>query len=386
MTKPAPARATLATLALTCGIACAAAAATQAVPLTAARWQTVGKAEFVPTEGFPDGLLKLGDATADLKGLSFGDGTIEYDAKLLDAGFASFRFRTQGPDSAELFYLRDDGNCPAADDCIQYVPMIHGVWPWEMYPEYQTHAAITVGAWNHVKLVISGRRMNVFINGAVEPTLAVGRLEAAPLHGGLQFSGPAEFANLTVSPGITHSLPSQPDKDPTDADPNLVRRWAVATTTSPLAYGAAPSLAQMPADPAAWASLPTERHGLVNLSRRFGSPTDPSTGSLAWLKTSIRSDRDRSVHVSVGVLHEAWIYANGKLVFAAENLYYPEAKRLAPDGRISLRNAAFDLPLHKGRNEVAVALDNILAVGHLHYGWGIEMRLDDLDGLTLRPG
>ena len=261
MTKPAPARATLATLALTCGIACAAAAATQAVPLTAARWQTVGKAEFVPTEGFPDGLLKLGDATADLKGLSFGDGTIEYDAKLLDAGFASFRFRTQGPDSAELFYLRDDGNCPAADDCIQYVPMIHGVWPWEMYPEYQTHAAITVGAWNHVKLVISGRRMNVFINGAVEPTLAVGRLEAAPLHGGLQFSGPAEFANLTVSPGITHSLPSQPDKDPTDADPNLVRRWAVATTTSPLAYGAAPSLAQMPADPAAWASLPTERHG-----------------------------------------------------------------------------------------------------------------------------
>lgn len=49
-----------------------------------------------------------------------------------------------------------------------------------MYPEYQTHAAITVGAWNHVRLVISGRRMNVFINGAAEPTLAVGRLEAAP--------------------------------------------------------------------------------------------------------------------------------------------------------------------------------------------------------------
>lgn len=142
----------------------------------------------------------------------------------------------------------------------------------------------------------------------------------------------------------------------------------------------------MPTDPAAWTSLPVERHGLVNLSRLYGSPTDRSTGSLAWLKTSIRSDRDRTVHVAFGVLHEAWVYANGKPVFAAENLYYPEAKRLAPDGRISLRNAAFDLPLRKGRNEIAVALDNIAAVGHLHYGWGIEMRLDDLDGLTLLPG
>lgn len=129
MTDVTRALATLATLALACGAALPAAAATEVVPLAAERWQTVGKAEFVPTEGFPDGLLKLGDASADLKGLSFGDGTIEYDAKLLAGGFASFRFRTQGPDSAEIFYLRDDGNCPAANDCIQYVPMIHGVWP-----------------------------------------------------------------------------------------------------------------------------------------------------------------------------------------------------------------------------------------------------------------
>ncbi len=51
-----------------------------------------------------------------------------------------------------------------------------------------------------------------------------------------------------------------------------------------------------------------------------------------------------------------------------------------------MQNAGFDLPLRKGRNEVAVALDNIAAVGHLHYGWGLEMRLDNLAGLTLLPG
>ncbi len=59
--------------------------------------QTTGKPEFVPTEDCPNGLPKLGDATADLNGPSFADGTIEYDAQPLGGGFASFRFRTAEP-------------------------------------------------------------------------------------------------------------------------------------------------------------------------------------------------------------------------------------------------------------------------------------------------
>src|SRR5438034_8517742 len=31
--------------------------------------------------------------------------------------------------------------------------------------------------WNHIKMVVSGRRMNVFVNDATSPTLEVGRLE-----------------------------------------------------------------------------------------------------------------------------------------------------------------------------------------------------------------
>jgi hypothetical protein len=48
-----------------------------------------------------------------------------------------------------------------------------------------------------------------------------------------------------------------------------------------------------------------------------------------------------------------------------------------PDGRLSLENGAFDLPLQKGRNEVVVALANNF------YGWGLEMRMDNLKGIKL---
>ena len=37
--------------------------------------------------------------------------------------------------------------------------------------------------WNHFKLVVSGRRMNVYINNAQQPTLAVGDLDSSSIEG-----------------------------------------------------------------------------------------------------------------------------------------------------------------------------------------------------------
>lgn len=360
-------------------------ATTARISLTADLWEANGKAEFVQEEGFPRGLLKLGDGSAVARDLTFADGTIEYDAKLLDDGFAAIRFRREGPDTSEIFYLRPDANCPAANDCIQYVPRVHGVWPWEMYPEYQASAPVSVGRWNHVRLVVSGRRMNVYVNGATSPTLAVGRLEGDALGGGLELAGPAEFANLAVTPGATDGLPPSAAADPTAHDPGLLRDWEVSTVRA-LPYGTPPDLAQRPADAAAWHRIAAERHGLVNLSRLYGSPTDKATTAIAWLRTSLRSDRAQTKRVSFGFLHQAWVYVNGRPVFSRENLYYPEAARLVPDGRLSLENSSFELPLREGDNEIVIALGNTVAAGHLHYGWGLELRLDDPAGVTLPTG
>jgi len=45
---------------------------------------------------------------------------------------------------------------------------------------------------------------------------------------------------------------------------------------------------------------------------------------------------------------------------------------------LSLENGSFELPLQKGRNEIAVALANDF------YGWGLELRLEDVEGVRIR--
>ena len=55
--------------------------------------------------------------------------------------------------------------------------------------------------------------------------------------------------------------------------------------------------------------------------------------------------------------------------------FEPEGARKAPDGRCSLENGAFTLPLEAGDNEVAVAIANNF------YGWGLMLRLDDVEGV-----
>jgi len=71
------------------------------------------------------------------------------------------------------------------------------------------------------------------------------------------------------------------------------------------------------------------------------------------------------------------VFVNGKQVFADKNLYQPPAARKNPDGRCSLENGSFTLPLNKGKNEITMAIANNF------YGWGAILRLADVNGLHL---
>jgi len=79
----------------------------------------------------------------------------------------------------------------------------------------------------------------------------------------------------------------------------------------------------------------------------------------------------------VGWTRELWVFVNGKLVYADKNLFDSEAARKDPDGRCSLENGVVTLPLDAGDNEVAVALANNF------FGWGLMLRLDDLEGVRV---
>lgn len=230
-----------------------------------------------------------------------------------------------------------------------------------------------------MKLVISGKRMNIYINGATQPTLKIRRLEGDREQGGLMLGGPGFFAGLTVEPDIVDGLPPDPEPDETAPDDCYLRKWQISQF-SKLAEGQSPNYGDLPGASAKWAPIDAERGGLINVSRVYGLPLKRPDRALVWLKTTIHSGTAQQKHASLGWAREVYVFVNGQIVYADKNLYQPPAARRPPDGRLSLENGSLMLPLRAGDNEVAVAVANNF------YGWGIKMHLDDMkDVLLSRP-
>jgi len=346
------------------------------ISMTADHWQTKENAEFLRQLGFYHGLMRLNSGRAALKDITFSDGTIEFDVNTIGRGMPGIAFREQDENNFELLYLRPDPSCPAFRACVQYTPQTHGVSLWDLFPQYQTRAPLRENGWNHIKMVVSGRRMNVYVNDAPSPTLEVGRLEGDAMKGGLHLQGPATFANMVIAPDAVEGLSPEPARDPLDGDRGLVRNWRLSTVSA-LPNGKDPMYNEMPAASPEWKTIGTERNGLVNLSREYGLPLPEPNRAVAWLKTTITSDRKQTKKVDIGWTRELWVFVNGKLVYADKNLFDTEGARKFPDARCSLENGSFPLPLEPGDNGVAVAIANNF------FGWGLMLRLADPEGVHL---
>jgi hypothetical protein len=346
------------------------------IAMTADNWQAKENAEFLKQLGFYHGLMRLNSGNSVLKGITFSDGTIEFDVNTVGRGAPGIAFRQQDEANFELLYLRPDPNCPAFGACIQYAPQTHGVLLWDFFPQYQTRAPLRENGWNHIKMVVSGRRMNVYVNDVASPTLEVGRLEGDSLKGGLRLQGPGTFANMVITPAAVEGLSPEPVRDPLDGDRGLVRHWRLSAFSA-LPNGKDPAYNEMPVASQEWKTIGTERNGLVNISREYGRPVPEPNRAVAWLQTTITSDRKQTKNVEIGWTRELWVFVNGKLVYADKNFFELDKARKAPDGRCSLENGAFTLPLEAGDNEVAVAIANN------YFGWGLMLRLADSEAVHL---
>src|SRR3954471_13089756 len=221
------------------------------IAMTADRWQTKENAEFLRQLGFYHGLMRLNSGNAVLKDLTFTDGTIEFDVNTIGRGMPGIAFRQQDEANFELLYLRPDPACPAFRACIQYAPQTHGVVLCDLFPQYQTRAPLREFGWNHIKMVVSGRRMNIFVNDATSPTLQVGRLEGDATKGGVRLQGPGTFANIVITPDAVDGLSPEPLQDPLDGDRGLVRNWRLSRFSA-LPNGKDPMYNEMPAASQEW--------------------------------------------------------------------------------------------------------------------------------------
>jgi hypothetical protein len=315
------------------------------------------------------------DKVVSLTRIPFTNGTIEYDLIAENPRFAGLYFRRQNAQESEYIYLRTNqvGN-PAALDGFQYAPYQKGVLIWDLLDQFQAPVPVfKKGDWNHVKIVVSGYQMLAYVNDMERPVLEVPRLEANTKQGGIAFEGTGYIANLVVKPNQTEGLPTTEGYDPTRRDPRYLRTWQVSTP-QPLPLGQEVMPTHMPKPETVWQPLQAERYGLVNLTRQLGKTNERR---LVWLRTKLNATTDQKRRVAIGFSDDVWVYVNGQPVYFDKNNYRAPALRKMPDGRISIENGAFDLPLKAGENEVLVGVANDF------YGWGVVIRLDAIANIEV---
>ncbi|HTI72660.1 MAG TPA: hypothetical protein VMF06_21980 [Candidatus Limnocylindria bacterium] len=332
-----------------------------------------GKVEFVQYHGNDAMKISPGTSPVSLKEMVFTNGIIEFDVEPSQPDFVSFYFRRQNTDEGELVYLRTwNAGKPTAPDTLQYAPMVKSVNLWDLLGHFQAACDLRSNNWNHVKLVVSGAQLRVFVNDTAKPVLEVPQLEGDVTSGELAFQGAAYFANLRVIPGEVEGLSAAEGIDPTSNDPRYLRRWKVSKPME-LPPGRELFRGELPRPDAAWEPIDAERRGLVNITRRFGKN---EVRKAVWLKVNLRVAREQLRHLELGFSDEVWVFLNGGLAFVDKNLYL-QPLRKPPNGRCSLENATVNLTLKAGDNEL------LMGVANDFYGWGIVARFDDLDGVEV---
>jgi hypothetical protein len=338
--------------------------------------------DFIVHRGVKAMRLKT-SAPVYLKEHLFSNGTIEFDIEV-GGGFPGIAFRmTNDWKDGESFYIRYFGTTsPESRTTLQYCATIGGVSTWDLSDEYQAGAVLNVPGWNHVRMVVSGYQMKVFVNNMTTPALVVPRLEGESMSGGINFSGgAATIANLVIK-ATTENLDSAAGLLYTTNETRFLCRWKVSQP-QPFEHGrdVVPPLPFMrgrrpdgfPDSSTVWSDINAEPRGIINLTRKFG-PSANDARRLVWLKTTLHSDQLQERRLHIGFSDEIWLFVNGQLLYVDKNHFGTPGQKF-PKGRCTIENATITLPLKQGENEVLIALSNYF------YGWGMIMRLDDTNGI-----
>lgn len=152
---------------------------------------------------FRDGILEFDVSGARREGYSTAEDVSGFK------GIVGITFRMHG-DSAERVYLRPENsrgsNQLFRNRSTQYESMPD--FPWQKLRAdqpgvYESYVDIEPGAWTHMRVVVRGATMRLYVNGSTQPCLVVNDLRHGNSHGAIalwsRISSEAYFSNLRVT-------------------------------------------------------------------------------------------------------------------------------------------------------------------------------------------
>ncbi|MEO1213702.1 MAG: family 16 glycoside hydrolase [Bacteroidota bacterium] len=337
-------------------------------------WEVSAEAHEFNTYKGKEALL-LKDGVARLKGSQFKNGIIDYDINFEEGRkFLSFHFRITENKNYEEFYLRphQSGN----PDATQYTPVFNGSAGWQLYhgEGYANPYNFNFGEWIHVRLIVAGDRMDVFINDMSKPFIHVHDLKQEEKSGRVGFStfrGPAWYANLSYQELDQPRLLSEIKELP-EMGNNILKGWEISSPFSEKELEGISSLDQLaPYTEANWIQLDQEYTGLVNISSAHEATKEKNT---VLVRTRIYSDRKQLKKLELAYSDRLLAFSKGKALYAGQRNFRSRDYRYL--GTIGFFDSIF-VELEAGENEIVFALSESMG------GWGINARL--LDTIGIRP-
>jgi len=130
-----------------------------------------------------------GASIAYPKALNFKDGTIEMDlaSPAGKNGFVGFAFRIKDAHHYETLYFRPGSS--GTINAVQYMPEKKSEFNWWDYEadKYQSKTTLPLNAWFHVKAIVKGSVIAVFINNQPKPVMVYKSLDPTLKTGSVGF-------------------------------------------------------------------------------------------------------------------------------------------------------------------------------------------------------
>jgi len=348
-------------------------------------WSFEPAAAVKTTEYLGRPALVIGSGRALRRDIKFADGTVEFDMAVTGGrAFAYFQFRMTSDDDHEEVYFRPHKD--GLPDAVQYAPVHQGLSAWQFYhgPGGTAPAEFVRKGWTHIKVVIGGPSLAVFVGNSSTPQLVVPRMARPSTEGYIALRNflpagidPARhataFANLVIRPGAVDYDFSKVVA--AASPPGTITRWEISRPFAPDS-GPVNSLSDSVLKSAQWRTLTADPSGLLNLAAHLTIPAKlRSWGALARLV--LTAERAGTVRLRLGFSDRVTVFLNGRPLFSGDQRYFFDNPR--QEGVIGFHQATVHLALRPGRNEV------VLAVTDQFGGFGLMGRLEDSAGVRVSP-
>ena len=341
------------------------------VPFSSSSWNTEN-AEFIHTtyQGVEGILLNKG--ILYLEDVEFLDGVIDVDINFSSRrNFPGIWFRMADMQNFESFYVRphQSGN----PDASQYNPVFNGTRGWQLYygESWAARIVYEFDQWHHIRIVVSGNVADIYFDDMLKPVLNVDLLRD-PASGKIGIAtviAPVFFANFKYTLEDKQITP-RPVKS--QAEPTAITQWQVSQVISDSSWLDKHTLDKPFKNSLSWQPHESEAIGLINLAR-YGKRSPGKNTVL--VKVEIESRRAQVKKLDFGFSDRARVYLNDKAVYEGEDRFRSRDYRFL--GTIGFFDTLF-LPLKKGHNELW------FVVGEGFGGWGLQAKLDDLEGIELK--